>query len=613
MNTQSLTPVLRILLACLLLASPVQAGHTRPAPTTDVPAPGVSDSHPTARVSVSDQNSSSSDENTPPPEDGSAKESTPDSGQSDFDADPAEQGSHHFRHNSHNDALVAIGHDAMLASGRHADSVVAVFGNATSDGEVEDSVVAVIGKARVTGTVRDSVVAVMGSVYVNGRIEGDVVAVLGNMELGPQAEINGDVVVVGGTLTRDPQAVVRGGIREVLGGALGDFDWIRPWFERCVLYGRPLAFAPGLGWAWELALAILALYALLALVFHRGVDQCVKTFEDHPGQCVLSSLLVILLVPAAFLVLIITILGIAAIPFLALGLLGAAMFGKVVLLASIGRRCTPFLADNPVAHTVVGVLVGGAIVLVLYTIPIIGFVLYKALELLSLGIVFYTVLLAIRGHRQARAQAAGAGGPGGGPAGGGVGGSTAGATMSAGAGFAGATPDGMSGAGSGSTTDFAGSTGSGNASGPANASGPSSATASASGAPSLSAATAPRAGFWIRMAALLLDIIIVGVIVHQVAGWPDMELIVLAAYGAVMWKLKGSTVGGIIFGLQVVRLDGRPVDWSTAIVRALSCFLSLVVVGLGFLWIAMDPESQAWHDKIAGTVVVRAPKGASLL
>ncbi len=115
------------------------------------------------------------------------------------------------------------------------------------------------------------------------------------------------------------------------------------------------------------------------------------------------------------------------------------------------------------------------------------------------------------------------------------------------------------------------------------------------------------------MAALLLDIIIVGVIVHQVAGWPDMELIVLAAYGAVMWKLKGSTVGGIIFGLQVVRLDGRPVDWSTAIVRALSCFLSLVVVGLGFLWIAMDPESQAWHDKIAGTVVVRAPKGASLL
>jgi uncharacterized RDD family membrane protein YckC len=36
-------------------------------------------------------------------------------------------------------------------------------------------------------------------------------------------------------------------------------------------------------------------------------------------------------------------------------------------------------------------------------------------------------------------------------------------------------------------------------------------------------------------------------------------------------------------------------------------------VGLGFLWIAIDSERQSWHDKIAGTVVVRAPKGVSLL
>jgi uncharacterized RDD family membrane protein YckC len=34
--------------------------------------------------------------------------------------------------------------------------------------------------------------------------------------------------------------------------------------------------------------------------------------------------------------------------------------------------------------------------------------------------------------------------------------------------------------------------------------------------------------------------------------------------------------------------------------------LSLVVAGLGFIWIAFDGAKQAWHDKIAGTVVVRA-------
>ena len=41
--------------------------------------------------------------------------------------------------------------------------------------------------------------------------------------------------------------------------------------------------------------------------------------------------------------------------------------------------------------------------------------------------------------------------------------------------------------------------------------------------------------------------------------------------------------------------------------------LSMVVVGLGFFWIAFDENNQAWHDKIAGTVVVRVPKGVPLV
>jgi len=65
-----------------------------------------------------------------------------------------------------------------------------------------------------------------------------------------------------------------------------------------------------------------------------------------------------------------------------------------------------------------------------------------------------------------------------------------------------------------------------------------------------------------------------------------------------------------VFDLRVVRLDGRAVDWETAIIRALGCFLSLAVAGLGFFWIAFDHGKQAWHDKIAGTVVVRVSHGA---
>jgi uncharacterized RDD family membrane protein YckC len=54
------------------------------------------------------------------------------------------------------------------------------------------------------------------------------------------------------------------------------------------------------------------------------------------------------------------------------------------------------------------------------------------------------------------------------------------------------------------------------------------------------------------------------------------------------------------------------VDWTTAGIRALSCFLSLLPLGLGFLWIAFDRDRQAWHDKVAGTVVIRVPRGVSL-
>jgi uncharacterized RDD family membrane protein YckC len=80
-----------------------------------------------------------------------------------------------------------------------------------------------------------------------------------------------------------------------------------------------------------------------------------------------------------------------------------------------------------------------------------------------------------------------------------------------------------------------------------------------------------------------------------------------------MWKIRGATLGGIICHLQVVRADGRELDWTTAIVRALGCFLSLVFLGLGFIWIAIDRDRQGWHDKIAGTLVVRTPKGVPLI
>jgi len=68
-------------------------------------------------------------------------------------------------------------------------------------------------------------------------------------------------------------------------------------------------------------------------------------------------------------------------------------------------------------------------------------------------------------------------------------------------------------------------------------------------------------------------------------------------------------VGGIICQVRVVRIDGQPVKLPDAIVRALASVLSIAAFGIGCFWILRDPERQAWHDKIAGTYVVKVPRG----
>src|SRR5690606_18684456 len=85
----------------------------------------------------------------------------------------------------------------------------------------------------------------------------------------------------------------------------------------------------------------------------------------------------------------------------------------------------------------------------------------------------------------------------------------------------------------------------------------------AAAAAAIDVTTLPRAGFWIRMGALLIDVILVAVLLEILSPFADIMLIALGIYGAVMWKLRGTTVGGIVFGLKVVRQDGREMSWDT--------------------------------------------------
>ena len=72
-------------------------------------------------------------------------------------------------------------------------------------------------------------------------------------------------------------------------------------------------------------------------------------------------------------------------------------------LAWFGRRALPAREPDHEYPPVLAVLVGGIIALLLYVVPVLGFIAYKALDVLGLGIVVYTLLLAFRARRAASA------------------------------------------------------------------------------------------------------------------------------------------------------------------------------------------------------------------
>lgn len=87
-------------------------------------------------------------------------------------------------------------------------------------------------------------------------------------------------------------------------------------------------------------------------------------------------------------------------------------------------------------------------------------------------------------------------------------------------------------------------------------------------------------------------------------------VVVNALYFTFFVGVKGQTPGKMILGLKVVPADNGIMTFGTAFLRWVGYIVSSLFFYLGFFWIAFDFRKQGWHDKIAGTLVVRENKGA---
>jgi len=132
------------------------------------------------------------------------------------------------------------------------------------------------------------------------------------------------------------------------------------------------------------------------------------------------------------------------------------------------------------------------------------------------------------------------------------------------------------------------------------------------------------AGFWVRLGATLIDTVIIVIVItiplsiiygeqywlgsQYIRGFWDFILGWVVPIVATIWfwlRYLG-TPGKMALKLKIVDAKtGKKMTTGQAIGRYFAYLVSIIPFCLGFIWIGIDSRKQGWHDKLAGTVVIK--------
>lgn len=497
--------------------------------------------------------------------------------------------------------------------GEHTGRDIVVTGSNVhiKPGEVVHDVSVTSGDVLVEGEVTGDLVVIGGKATIHGKVAGDAVNVGRGLRIENGGFIGGDAVGVGFGVQKEPDGIIQGQVANV-GLALLP-ETVRNqailFFDECVLLGRPLSLKVAFVWPiWGLSLL---LQALLGLLFPAASKATLDAMRERPGGTALLGIfgLPLLLLASTFLTF--TVIAALAVPFLIAATLIGLCIGRLAILRLLGSRILRVLGvAEPVPAAEFAI--GAAIVTSLLLIPFMGILVWMVLVLWALG----GVLMALfRRDRVALltdptgAAAAPHESPQFHPVESGAAGTaTASATQFVSARTGIPSPTTTIGA------DTLGTPSQGNVIPPK----PSLAGLVIDSPPPgipFDAASAPRPTFGRRLGALAIDwvplLTLAGIMPDRFLFVDPENLVGLVrvglgvAYFTVMLTWRGTTLGGMVLGLRVVRLDGRPLDRTVALVRSLAAILSGLSLGLGWFWASWDTRRQTWHDRLAGTATVR--------
>ena len=133
------------------------------------------------------------------------------------------------------------------------------------------------------------------------------------------------------------------------------------------------------------------------------------------------------------------------------------------------------------------------------------------------------------------------------------------------------------------------------------------------------------AGFWIRTGAALIDTVLILIITAPLLAaiygtnywasdsflkgfWDVIFSYILPAIAVIIfWIYKSATPGKIATKLTIVDAKtGNKPSTGQFILRYIGYYLSSLPLFLGIIWVGIDRRKQGWHDKSAGTVVIRS-------
>ncbi len=129
-------------------------------------------------------------------------------------------------------------------------------------------------------------------------------------------------------------------------------------------------------------------------------------------------------------------------------------------------------------------------------------------------------------------------------------------------------------------------------------------------------------GFWARVGASIIDTILMGIVLVPIGriflgdvtfyDWNNPANIMVngllpAAAVVLFWIYRQATPGKMLIGAKIVDAasGGKP-STGQMIGRYFAYYVSTIPLLLGLIWVGIDARKQGWHDKLAGTLVVRS-------